>query len=183
MNQWIAMIRYDEAKKMYFYTIQGSDGELLLESENYKSDSNCEQGVETLIQLIKSNESSCTNIEECGSWYFYEIVSKNHSVLGRGKPVNEKEACMQKLREFLQYIVSGEGSIINRSKDYERRLLPISSHVIDYMFSLDGIGFDAQQNPLEDNPTNIKQWENPNSIFWSNVKLRENFLKPILHMK
>lgn len=60
--------------------------------------------------------------------------------------------------------------------------IPFDPNIMNYMFSLDGVGFDNSNNALQENPTDIKQWEHNDSIFWSNKVLREQFLNIILKL-
>ena len=60
--------------------------------------------------------------------------------------------------------------------------IPFDPNIMNYMFSLDGVGFDNSNNALQENPTDIKQWEHNDSIFWSNEVLREQFLNIILKL-
>lgn len=68
----------------------------------------------------------------------------------------------------------------NTKEDDE--VIPIDPRIMDYMFSLDGVGFDNNGYALSENPTEAKQWEHPQSVFWSNDVLREQYLKIVLKL-
>lgn len=63
-------------------------------------------------------------------------------------------------------------------------MIPIDPKIMSFLFSLDGVGFDKDGNPILDvNDPSAKQWEYKDNVLWKDAEIREKILKPLLMIK
>ncbi|SHL07106.1 hypothetical protein SAMN05720764_10768 [Fibrobacter sp. UWH5] len=83
-----------------------------------------------------------------------------------------------KLKDEFISIIREKGQVVDTAASTKTRKSPITPKIIDYMYSLDG-----REPNTSANPTEYKQWENQEFVFWRNEKLREFFKKFIVGEK
>ena len=113
---------------------------------------------------------------------FYKVFYDGKEI-GTTISCENKIKCEQKKDQFMNFIKNSQYKIYNLAENMKKEdSLKLDSSIIDYMFSLDGMGMKKNGEPDSQNPTNFHQWENPNSIFYSDSELREKFLIPLFRL-
>ncbi len=182
MVWWIAKVKQSERSKGYFYVIVGSDDQVYFCSSQYDTAKLCQEKINKLQKSIKKHQDKYITIENRNEDFYFEVKAANYVSFGKSTIFHSEKECMDARDQFVEFMQKSDSIILDDNGVYIDEL-PIDCRIMDYMFSLDGKGFDREGNGIEENPTDVKQWEHPNSVLWGNEVIRENYLKVVLRLE
>ena len=182
MVWWVANIQKDMAKDDYFYVIVGSGDEVYFQSTKYTTIYSCRDAIYSLQNNLRKYQDKYIQIVERDGKFYFDVKAANYVSLGKSTVFYSEQECRDALSRFVDFMQQ-PGSILAEKKEMNTDELPLDPRIMNYMFSLDGKGFDKDGNVLPDNPTGIKQWEHPKSVLWSNTVIREKYHNVILKLE
>ena len=178
MLWWIAKVPKSKRREGYFYVIVGADDKVFFCSSKYDTVKQCTEKIHQLQWNIRNHQSRYITIENRKEDFYFEAKAANHVALGKSTVFSSEKECVDARDQFVEFMQK-PGSIVLDENGLYIDELPVDCKIMDYMFSLDGMGFDRKGNASDDNPTDVKQWEHPDSVFWSNDVIREEYLKVV----
>ena len=182
MNSCLCVIRKNAVTNDFFYHIQAEDGNIFFISRPHKSDNSYLKEITELQNQQNLSNLSFKIVDVTSKLYFYKVFYDGKEI-GTTISCENKTKCEQKKDQFMNFIKNSQYKIHNLAENIKKEdSLKLDSSIIDYMFSLDGMGMKKNGEPDSQNPTNFHQWENPNSIFYSDSELREKFLMPLFRL-
>lgn len=126
---------------------------------------------------IKANAGIYRKAEKLNGFTF--SFSCNGKEYGESHLFVTSKSCESARKEF---VTNADVRVIRIAYDEDAScgVIPVDPAILNYMMSLDGVGFDQENHPiLSINNASKPQWENRDNYFWSNEKLRKNFFEPV----
>ena len=182
MVWWIANIQKNEVSDDYSYVIVGSEDKVYFQSTRYDTIYSCKEAIYSLRKSIRKYQDRYIQIVERNEKYYYDVKAANYVSFGKSTVFYSENECREALKQFVEFMQK-TGSILYNKNEMNIGELPVDPRIMDYMFSLDGMGFDENGNAISENPTKVKQWEHPDSVFWSNHVIREKYLNVVLKLE
>lgn len=193
MNKyWILKIFQSMESLAYFYRViscYSEDSIVLFQSKYYFDGDLCKKDAMTFVKLMRDSKMT-VNEKKAGTKCYYNSYSYNNIYYGHGIAATEKKN-LKSIHCALKKEMSYEMIVMDALDRKAYSNIPIDSKIMNWLFSLDGVGFEKVPNgipnypleilkPTKCNPTKKMQWENEKFIFWNNDNLRDNFFKKIM---
>ena len=168
---WSAIITKSMISENYYFILHDESAGMIFQSGEWETEKACLNGVWLFRQLVQAGSYEEVRIKRKGNSYFREYRDRDNKVWGYGTQQNSENGC-NKEYETLKNAMKASGRIVN-----QKEVLPIDPKIMDFLFSLDGCGFDENGQAAATNPAQVKQWENPEFMLWNNDIVREKFFK------
>ncbi len=116
----------------YFFKLKGAGGELMLQSEAYKTKQSCESGLKTLKSVATENENYERNKTKNNKFYFV-LKAKNGKVLGTSANYATRSILESVLRSVLNNVATyttTDTTLKNDEYPYSFSVLGVSKQVV-----------------------------------------------------
>lgn len=155
---FIILHQRGESPIQYYSSFQNNIGDILAETDEFETPEAAEQAAKELLgMLIKAQPYVCAG------YYYYALVVNGQILLRTRSSDTERGAKV--IYNELRDCAKGEVIHYAHLKEKETYTIHHDPKVMDYMYSLDGMG---QKNLL--NYTTDVQWENTESWLWDKEK-------------
>ncbi len=182
-----AFVRQKESGSAYFFKMQSETGKVLLSSlKTYNNEQECIEDCKKVIHLVQTERTKACKVEPLSDWYSLIVASVNKKGITEKLAGGRYYTSMEEvLADQLALLQGCNGNCVLRLPNTagKNNEIGLDSGIIDYMFSLDGVGMDTKTKKARpENPTKYKQWQDNRFLFWDSNILREKFLKPFFKL-
>lgn len=163
---WYALVMKSKTTEEHYFLIHDPDKGLLFQSLLWINELECLQGVDRFVKYVRNGVFKTEKAKLKGGMYHREYRDQDGKMWGYGTAKATKDECKEEYK-FLKNTLKEDGRIINQEDFFQ-----IDSKILDFMYSLDGCGFETQKGSKV---YEERQWANPDFIMWSNKKIKNDF--------
>ncbi len=91
MNNPKFEIFQSEKNEEFYFRLKAKNGEIILQSEGYKTKAGCRNGVES-VKTNAPNDDLYERKESTNEKFFFVLKAKNHEVIGKSQMYKTKES-------------------------------------------------------------------------------------------
>ncbi|HHV29669.1 YegP family protein [Acetivibrio mesophilus] len=171
MSYWVGVVREERTLARYYFTIHTQEGQLVMESDSYKSRRSATKGILTLKSALADKKGSVL-VYETNNRYYFSVYARNGILLASSVGFASREQCEEEI-ETVKQLFQKRGISLDNRKSTSAKSIPLDSKVIDSLYSLDA-------NKRESDRNGFRQWENEEFWFNKNDGIKSNFFARLM---
>ncbi len=171
MSYWVGVVREERTAGSYYFTIHTPEGQLIMESDSYKSRRSATNGILILKRVLLDKAGSVVVCKRNNRYYF-DVFARNGKLLANSMGFASGEQCNKEI-ETVKKLLRNRGNTLDNKKSTSAKSIPLDSKVIDSLYSLDG-------NKRESDRKGFRQWENEEFWFNKNNGIKNNFFARLM---
>lgn len=171
MSYWVGVVREERTAGSYYFTIHASEGQLIMESDSYKSRRSATNGI-LILKRVLSDKAGSVVVCERDNRYYFDVFARNGKLLANSMGFASREQCNKEI-ETVKKLLQKRGFSLDNRKSTSAKNIPMDSKVIDSLYSLDA-------NKRESDRIGFRQWENEEFWFNKNSGIKNNFFVKLM---
>lgn len=171
MSYWVGVVREEKTAGSYYFTIHTPEGQLVMESDSYKSRRSATNGI-LVLKGVLSDKTGSVVVYERNNRYYFDVFARNGKLLANSMGFASREQCEKEI-ETVKKLIQKRGFSLDNRKSTSAKSIPMDSKVIDSLYSLDG-------NKRESDRKGFRQWENEEFWFNKNNGIKNNFFARLM---